>query len=95
MWNAYKAHFGKDGDPILVWKASTRTMNPELSQEEIDKEYDAAQAKRFDAIEKMQKTVAPAWQTLTTSGTSNYQPTLVGAASAMNFSAASLTNRNG
>ncbi len=28
LWTTYKNHFGKDGDPILVWQAATRTMNP-------------------------------------------------------------------
>jgi hypothetical protein len=28
LWDSYKKHYGKDGDPILVWQAPTRTMNP-------------------------------------------------------------------
>ena len=28
LWDAHRRHFGKDGDPILVWQAPTRTMNP-------------------------------------------------------------------
>src|SRR4029077_7754340 len=31
-------HFGKDGDPTLVWQASTRTMNPTVPQRVIDGE---------------------------------------------------------
>jgi hypothetical protein len=28
LFTAFKQHFGKAGDPILVWRAPTRTMNP-------------------------------------------------------------------
>ena len=28
LWDAYRKHFGKDGDPVLVWQAATRDMNP-------------------------------------------------------------------
>ena len=28
LWNAYERHYGKDGDPVLVWQADTKTMNP-------------------------------------------------------------------
>jgi hypothetical protein len=27
LWDAHRKHFGKDGDPILVWQAATREMN--------------------------------------------------------------------
>jgi hypothetical protein len=36
LWNAYRKHFGKDGDPILVWKAPTLTMNPTVPRSVID-----------------------------------------------------------
>jgi hypothetical protein len=36
LWHAYKKHFGKDGDPILVWQAPTRAMNPSVPQAFID-----------------------------------------------------------
>jgi len=36
LWNAYRMHFGQDGDPVLVWKAETRTMNPTVPQHVID-----------------------------------------------------------
>ncbi len=38
LWDAYRKHYGKDGDPALVWKAPTRTMNPTISQAFIDSE---------------------------------------------------------
>ena len=46
LWNAHRQHFGKDGDPILVWQADTRTMNPTVPQRVIDEamERDAARA---------------------------------------------------
>lgn len=37
--NAYQRHFGKDGDPVLVWQADTRTMNPTVPQLIIDAAY--------------------------------------------------------
>jgi hypothetical protein len=36
LHDAYKRHFGKDGDPVLVWKAPTRVMNPTVSQSVVD-----------------------------------------------------------
>ena len=36
LWDAHRRHFGKDGDPILVWHADTRTMNPTVPQRVID-----------------------------------------------------------
>lgn len=35
VYNTYREHFGKDG-PVLVWKATTREMNPLVPQSEID-----------------------------------------------------------
>ena len=28
LWHAYRSHFGHDDDPVMVWQADTRTMNP-------------------------------------------------------------------
>jgi hypothetical protein len=36
LWSAYQKHFAKDGDPILVWQAATRDMNPTVPQFFID-----------------------------------------------------------
>jgi hypothetical protein len=36
LWTAHKQHFGKDNDPILLWQADTRTMNPTVPQRVID-----------------------------------------------------------
>ena len=36
LWDAHRRHFAKDGDPILVWQAETRTMNPTVPQSVID-----------------------------------------------------------
>ncbi|WP_455389588.1 hypothetical protein [Petrachloros mirabilis] len=35
-YEQWKKYFGKDTDRILIWDASSRRMNPTLSQEEID-----------------------------------------------------------
>ncbi len=39
LWKAYKQHFGQDGDPVVVWAADTRTMNPSVPQAVIDAAY--------------------------------------------------------
>jgi hypothetical protein len=46
LHDAFKKHYGKDRDPILVWKAATRQMNPTVPQSVIDEatEKDAANA---------------------------------------------------
>jgi hypothetical protein len=36
LWDAYKRYYGKSS-PYLVWKAPTRTMNPLVAQEIIDR----------------------------------------------------------
>src|SRR5262249_18704147 len=28
LWQAFKDHYGRDGDPVLVWQAATRDVNP-------------------------------------------------------------------
>jgi hypothetical protein len=37
LWNTYQQHFGVEHDPILVWQAPTRTMNPLIRQSTIEK----------------------------------------------------------
>ncbi|MDR4469109.1 MAG: hypothetical protein MRJ68_12580 [Nitrospira sp.] len=39
LYRAYRDHFGKDGDPVLVWQADTKTMNPLVPQVVIDNAY--------------------------------------------------------
>jgi hypothetical protein len=36
LWEAYRKHFGQDGDPVLVWQAPTRAMNATVPQADID-----------------------------------------------------------
>ena len=36
LFDAHRKHFGKDGDPILVWQAPTRAINPSVPQRVID-----------------------------------------------------------
>ncbi|HYL48370.1 MAG TPA: hypothetical protein VET84_03320 [Stellaceae bacterium] len=36
VYQAWRQHYGKDGDPILVWKAPSRVMNPLLPQGIVD-----------------------------------------------------------
>jgi len=37
LWDVYKDYFGKDDDDVLVWKGTTKFMNPTFSQRIIDK----------------------------------------------------------
>lgn len=39
LWKAYREHFGQDGDPVFVWQADTRTMNPCVSEDVIARAY--------------------------------------------------------
>jgi Terminase large subunit, T4likevirus-type, N-terminal len=39
LWDAFKRFHGQDDPHNLVWQASTRTMNPSVSQAFIDAEY--------------------------------------------------------
>src|SRR5262249_11724019 len=49
LWQAYRAHYGKDGDPVLVWQADTATMNPTVDAgiiaeaDEVDQAVGAAE----------------------------------------------------
>lgn len=36
LYEAHREHFGKNGDPVLVWQAATRTMNPTIAQSLVD-----------------------------------------------------------
>jgi hypothetical protein len=36
LWDAYRKHWSKDGDPVLVWQAPTRLMNPRVAQADVD-----------------------------------------------------------
>ena len=36
LWDAHRKHFGQDNDPVLVWRAATRDMNPSVPQSYID-----------------------------------------------------------
>jgi hypothetical protein len=36
LWEAYRRHYGREADPVLVWQASTRDMNSTVPQSFID-----------------------------------------------------------
>jgi hypothetical protein len=40
LWDAFRRWFGKDDARNLVWRAATRTMNPTISQEFVDDEFE-------------------------------------------------------
>ena len=39
LWEAYKNHYGKDGDSVLVWQADTASMNPSVDPQIIADAY--------------------------------------------------------
>ena len=39
LWRAHEAHYGKDGDPVLVWQAPTLTMHPTLDPKVVADAY--------------------------------------------------------
>ena len=41
LWEAYRQHYGQDGDPILVWQAPTLSMNPSVDPKVIEAAYEA------------------------------------------------------
>jgi hypothetical protein len=52
LWKAYQRHFGREDSPVLVWQASTRTMNPSVPQSLIAEAYaedDASAAAEYGA----------------------------------------------
>ena len=38
LWETFKSYYGKEDAEVLVWKSDTRTMNPTISQELINRE---------------------------------------------------------
>jgi hypothetical protein len=40
VWRNYDSHYGQDGDPVLVWRADSRTMNPTLAAAVIARAYE-------------------------------------------------------
>jgi hypothetical protein len=40
LWTAYRQHFARAHDPVLVWQAATRIMNPCVPQRVIDEAYE-------------------------------------------------------
>ena len=45
LYQAYQRHFGKDGDPVLVWQSDTRSMNPCFPQHVVDEALEEDPAK--------------------------------------------------
>lgn len=39
LWEQYDKHYGHDGDPVLVWQADTRSMNPTIDPKLIEDAY--------------------------------------------------------
>lgn len=39
LWQAYREHFGQERSEVLVWKAASRTMNPELPASVVERAY--------------------------------------------------------
>ncbi|MCC6765251.1 MAG: hypothetical protein IT293_11375 [Deltaproteobacteria bacterium] len=45
LWRAYEHHYGIDGDPVLVWQADTRSMNPAVEASIISTAYEDDEAR--------------------------------------------------
>ena len=45
LWDAYKAHHGRDDSRTLVWQAPTWTMNPTITRADLNAEYEADPAR--------------------------------------------------
>jgi hypothetical protein len=45
LWDAHRKHFGRDGDPVLVWQAATREMNATVPQRVIAESMEADPAR--------------------------------------------------
>ena len=45
LWEAYKAHHGKDDSTTLVWQASTWLMNPTIGRADLEAEFQADPAR--------------------------------------------------
>jgi hypothetical protein len=41
LWQAFKDHYGQDGDPVVVWQSDTATMNPSVDPAVIASAYEA------------------------------------------------------
>ena len=39
LWRAYRDHYGKETDRVLVWQADTPSMHPDVSMDVIDRAY--------------------------------------------------------
>ncbi len=40
LWEAWKKYYGQNGDPVLLWQADTRSMNPTVSESVIAEAYE-------------------------------------------------------
>ena len=53
LWDAHRRHYGKDRDPVLVWQADTRSMNPMVEEKVISEAYkqdEVAAAAEYGAL---------------------------------------------
>jgi len=39
LWDAHRRHYGEGGDPVLVWQAPTRAMNPSVDEQVVAEAY--------------------------------------------------------
>jgi hypothetical protein len=44
LWEAYRGHYGREGDPVLVWQSDTLSMNPSVNPKIISDAYDQDEA---------------------------------------------------
>lgn len=41
LWDAFRKHYAKEENPVLLWRAATRRMNPTVPQSAIDAAFEA------------------------------------------------------
>jgi hypothetical protein len=41
LWDAHAKHYGRDGDPVLVWQADTRAMNATVDESVVREAYES------------------------------------------------------
>jgi hypothetical protein len=44
LWEQHRAHYGQEGDDVLVWQADTRSMNPTVDEAVIARAYEEDEA---------------------------------------------------
>jgi hypothetical protein len=66
MYDDFKRYYGREGSPVLVWKAATWTMNPSVPQSFIDAAYERDPASAAAELGSEWRTDVSGWLDLAT-----------------------------